>query len=100
MSHVHVFGQLCPSAAGIIHLGATSCYVTDNADLIFLRDACDLIIKKLVVVIDRLSKWSEEYKDLPCLGWTHFQPAQLTTVGKRATLWIQVGLSLFEARNC
>ncbi|RKP29447.1 adenylosuccinate lyase [Metschnikowia bicuspidata] len=97
MAHVHVFGQTCPAAAGIIHLGATSCYVTDNADLIFLRDAYDVLIPKLVNVIDRLSKFAIEYKDLPVLGWTHFQPAQLTTVGKRATLWIQE--LLWDLRN-
>lgn len=97
MAHVHVFGETCPAAAGIIHLGATSCYVTDNADLIFLRDAYDVLIPKLVNVIDRLSKFALEYKDLPVLGWTHFQPAQLTTVGKRATLWIQE--LLWDLRN-
>uniref|UniRef100_A0A060THS4 Adenylosuccinate lyase n=1 Tax=Blastobotrys adeninivorans TaxID=409370 RepID=A0A060THS4_BLAAD len=97
MSHVHVFGQTCPAAAGIIHLGATSCYVTDNADLIFLRKGLDLLIPKLVNVIDRLSKFVLEYKDLPVLGWTHFQPAQLTTVGKRATLWLQE--LLWDLRN-
>ncbi|KAK9468899.1 L-Aspartase-like protein [Lipomyces arxii] len=97
MSHVHVYGVTCPAAAGIIHLGATSCYVTDNADLIFLRDACDLLIKKLVNVIERLSEFALQYKDMPVLGWTHFQPAQLTTVGKRATLWIQE--LLWDLRN-
>lgn len=97
MAHVHVFGETCPAAAGIIHLGATSCFVTDNADLIFLRDAYDVLIPKLVNVIDRLSKFAMEYKDLPVLGWTHFQPAQLTTVGKRATLWIQE--LLWDLRN-
>lgn len=97
MAHVHIFGKTCPKAAGIIHLGATSCFVTDNADLIFLRDAYDVLIPKLVNVIDRLSKFAEEYKDLPVLGWTHFQPAQLTTVGKRATLWIQE--LLWDLRN-
>ncbi|AOW31325.1 adenylosuccinate lyase [Candida albicans P57072] len=97
MAHVHVFGETCPSAAGIIHLGATSCFVTDNADLIFLRDAYDVLIPKLVNVIDRLSKFALEYKDLPVLGWTHFQPAQLTTVGKRATLWLQE--LLWDLRN-
>ncbi|ODV58677.1 adenylosuccinase ADE13 [Ascoidea rubescens DSM 1968] len=97
MAHVHVFGETCPAAAGIIHLGATSCYVTDNADLIFLRDAYDILIPKLVNVIDRLSKFALTYKDLPVLGWTHFQPAQLTTVGKRATLWIQE--LLWDLRN-
>ncbi|ANB15255.1 adenylosuccinase ADE13 [Sugiyamaella lignohabitans] len=97
MSHVHVYGLKAPAAAGIIHLGATSCYVTDNADLIFLRDGLDLLIPKLVNVIDRLSKFALQYKDLPVLGWTHFQPAQLTTVGKRATLWIQE--LLWDLRN-
>lgn len=97
MAHVHVFGETCPLAAGIIHLGATSCFVTDNADLIFLRDAYDVLIPKLVNVIDRLSKFALEYKDLPVLGWTHFQPAQLTTVGKRATLWLQE--LLWDLRN-
>lgn len=97
MAHVHVFGETCPLAAGIIHLGATSCFVTDNADLIFLRDAYDVLIPKLVNIIDRLSKFALEYKDLPVLGWTHFQPAQLTTVGKRATLWLQE--LLWDLRN-
>lgn len=97
MAHVHTFGKTCPAAAGIIHLGATSCYVTDNADLIFLRDAYDVLIPKLVNVIDRLSRFALNYKDLPVLGWTHFQPAQLTTVGKRATLWIQE--LLWDLRN-
>lgn len=97
MAHVHVFGETCPLAAGIIHLGATSCFVTDNADLIFLRDAYDVLIPKLVNAIDRLSKFALEYKDLPVLGWTHFQPAQLTTVGKRATLWLQE--LLWDLRN-
>ncbi|KAK9483277.1 L-Aspartase-like protein [Lipomyces starkeyi] len=97
MSHVHVYGVAAPAAAGIIHLGATSCFVTDNADLIFLRDACDLLLAKLVNVIDRLSAFALEYKDMPVLGWTHFQPAQLTTVGKRATLWIQE--LLWDLRN-
>lgn len=97
MAHVHTFGKTCPEAASIIHLGATSCFVTDNADLIFLRDAYDVLIPKLVNVIDRLSKFALEYKDLPVLGWTHFQPAQLTTVGKRACLWIQD--LLWDLRN-
>ena len=103
MSHVHQFGIECPAAAGIIHLGATSCFVTDNADLIFLREAIDIIIPKLVNVIDRLSKFALQYKDLPTLGWTHLQPPQLVTVGKRATLWIQELLgdfrNLVRARN-
>lgn len=89
MAHVHAFGQVAPAAAGIIHWGATSCYCTDNADLIFLRDGLDILLPKLATVIQKLSHFSMEYKDLPCLGYTHGQPAQLTTVGKRACLWIQ-----------
>ena len=88
MSHVYAYGQQCPNAAGIIHLGATSCYVGDNTDIIIMRDGLKLIRKKLLNVIDALSKFAEEYKDLPTLAFTHFQPAQPTTVGKRATLWI------------
>jgi adenylosuccinate lyase len=90
MAHVHAFGQVAPAAAGIIHLGATSCFVGDNADLIFLREGCDLLITKLINAIEKLSRFAWEYKGLPTLGWTHFQPAQLTTVGKRACLWLQV----------
>ncbi|TXT08623.1 hypothetical protein VHUM_02751 [Vanrija humicola] len=97
MAHVHTFGTVAPAAAGIIHLGATSCYVTDNADLIFLRDGLDILIPKLAVVISRLSAFAKQYRDLPTLGFTHFQPAQLTTVGKRATLWIQE--LLWDLRN-
>ncbi|OGM45464.1 exocyst complex protein EXO70 [Aspergillus bombycis] len=89
MAHVHAYGQVAPAAAGIIHWGATSCYCTDNADLIFLRDGLDILIPKLAVVIDKLSSFAQQYKDLPCLGFTHGQPAQLVTVGKRACLWIQ-----------
>jgi len=88
MAHVHTYGLVAPEAAGIIHWGATSCYVTDNADLIFLRDALNLVLPKLAAVIQRLSSFAIEYKDLPCLGYTHGQPAQLVTVGKRASLWI------------
>eukprot|EP00112_Aurelia_sp_Birch-Aquarium-sp1_P005467 Seg1621.3 transcript_id=Seg1621.3/GoldUCD/mRNA.D3Y31 product="Adenylosuccinate lyase" protein_id=Seg1621.3/GoldUCD/D3Y31 len=88
MAHVHAFGVCCPKAAAIIHLGATSCFVGDNTDLIVLRDGLDILLPKLARCIDRLSKFAEEQKDLPCLGYTHFQPAQLTTVGKRACLWI------------
>ncbi|RDD45655.1 Adenylosuccinate lyase [Trichoplax sp. H2] len=88
MAHVHTFAACCPKAAGIIHLGATSCYVTDNADLIIVRNALDIILPKLARCIDRLAKFAKEYKDLPVLGFTHLQPAQLTTLGKRATLWI------------
>ncbi|KAL3484478.1 Cullin repeat-like-containing domain protein [Aspergillus germanicus] len=89
MAHVHAYGQVAPAAAGIIHWGATSCYCTDNADLIFLRDGLNILIPKLAVVIDKLSAFANQYKDLPCLGFTHGQPAQLVTVGKRACLWIQ-----------
>ncbi|KAI9463517.1 adenylosuccinate lyase [Russula earlei] len=97
MAHVHTFGKVAPSAAGIIHLGATSCYVTDNADLIFIRTALTLVIKKLAVVLDRFASFASQYRDLPTLGFTHFQPAQLTTVGKRATLWLQE--LLWDLRN-
>ena len=89
MAHVHAYGDVCPNARGIIHLGATSCYVTDNADILMLRDALILIRQKLVEVLRRLRKFAWEYRGLPCLGYTHLQPAQLTTVGKRATLWMQ-----------
>ena len=88
MSHVYAYGQQCPKAAGIIHLGATSCYVGDNTDIIIMRDGLLLIRKKLVNVIAALAKFADEYKDMPTLAFTHFQPAQPTTVGKRATLWI------------
>lgn len=97
MAHVHAFGHVAPAAAPYIHLGATSCYVTDNADLIFLRRGFDLLLPKLATVIQRLSSFAHEYKDLPTLGFTHMQPAQLTTVGKRATLWIQE--LLWDLRN-
>ena len=89
MAHVHAYGDVCPNARGIIHLGATSCYVTDNADILMLRDALLLIRQKLVEVLRRLRRFAWEYRNLPCLGYTHLQPAQLTTVGKRATLWMQ-----------
>lgn len=87
MSHVYAYGQVCPDAAGIIHLGATSCYVGDNTDIIIMRDALQIIRRKLVNVIANLSSFAEKYKSLPCLAYTHLQPAQLTTVGKRAALW-------------
>lgn len=87
MAHNHTFGDLCPSARGIIHLGATSCYVTDNTELIQIRESLQVVIKRLVNVIDQLASFAQEYRDLPCLGFTHLQPAQPTTVGKRATLW-------------
>jgi adenylosuccinate lyase len=89
MAHVHTFEEAAPAAKGVIHLGATSQYVVDNADLIIMRDAMRLLAGKLAAAIDALSTFAERYKDLPTLGYTHFQPAQLTTVGKRATLWAQ-----------
>lgn len=89
MSHVYAYGLQCPNAKGIIHLGATSCYVGDNTDIIIMRDALRLIRKKLVNVIANLADFAEKNKALPTLGFTHFQPAQPTTVGKRATLWMQ-----------
>ncbi len=89
MSHVYAYGIQCPKAAGIIHLGATSCFVGDNTDLIIDYEALDLIKKRLVKLISILSRFADQYKDLPTLGFTHFQPAQPTTVGKRACLWIQ-----------
>ena len=88
MSHVYAYGKQCPKAAGIIHLGATSCYVGDNTDIIIMRDALLLVRKKLVNVIAELAKFADTYKDMPTLAFTHFQPAQPTTVGKRATLWL------------
>lgn len=89
MAHIHVYGQSCPDAAGIIHLGATSCYVTDNADLMIYRDALNYIRGELAAVIKSLCEFAMEYRSMPTLGYTHFQPAQLVTVGKRACLWIQ-----------
>ena len=89
MSHVYAFGVQCPKAKGIIHLGATSCYVGDNTDIIIMTEALKLVRKKLVNVIAELSKFAAQYKDQPTLAFTHFQPAQPTTVGKRATLWTQ-----------
>lgn len=89
MSHVYAYGLQCPNAKGIIHLGATSCYVGDNTDIIIMREALKIIKGKLLNVIDKLSKFALEYRDLPTLAFTHFQPAQPTTVGKRATLWLQ-----------
>ncbi len=87
MAHVHTYGAICPKAAGIIHLGATSCYVGDNTDVIIMRDALQVVKRKLVKVIAQLAKFADTYKSLPCLAYTHLQPAQLTTIGKRATLW-------------
>jgi len=87
MAHVHAYGDVCPDARAIIHLGATSCYVTDNTDLLLLRDGLGLVRDRLVAVIDRLATFAKRYRDLPCLAFTHMQPAQPTTVGKRACLW-------------
>ncbi|MCX7711237.1 MAG: adenylosuccinate lyase [Clostridia bacterium] len=89
MAHVHAYGDQCTKAKGIIHLGATSCYVGDNTDIIVMTEALKLVRKKLISVIKKLSDFAMEYKDMPTLGFTHYQPAQLVTVGKRATLWIQ-----------
>lgn len=93
MAHVHTYGELCPKAMPIIHLGATSCYVGDNTDVILMREGLELVRDKLVRVLNRLAKFAEEYKALPSLGFTHFQAAQLVTVGKRATLWMNDLLS-------
>ncbi len=87
MAHIHTLGEAAPLSRDIVHLGATSCFVTDNADLILMREGLNLVRDRLVGVIDALARFAERWKDLPTLGYTHFQPAQLTTVGKRATLW-------------
>lgn len=89
MAHIHTFGKCCPKAAPIIHLGATSCYVGDNADLIMIKEGFNILNSKLARCISKLGNFCREYKDMPCLGYTHLQPAQLTTVGKRASLWLQ-----------
>ena len=96
MAHVYTYGKAAPSAAGIIHLGATSCYVTDNADLIIYREGLRYLRGELLAVVANLSKFAEQYKATPTLGYTHYQPAQLVTVGKRATLWMQDLLSDLE----
>ena len=88
MSHVYAYGVQCPKAKGIIHLGATSCYVGDNTDIIVMTEALKLVRKKLINVINELAKFADKYKSQPTLAFTHFQPAQPTTVGKRATLWL------------
>lgn len=88
MSHVYAYGVQCPKAKGIIHLGATSCYVGDNTDVIIMTEGLRLVRKKLVNLIDKLASFAKDYKDMPCLAFTHYQPAQPTTVGKRATLWL------------
>ncbi|KAK5946779.1 adenylosuccinase ade13 [Knufia obscura] len=97
MAHVHAFGQRAPAAEKIIHWGATSCYVTDNADLIFLRDGLDILLPKLAKVVSKLSQFSLEQKAMPCLGYTHGQPAQLITVGRRAAQWVES--LLMDLRN-
>ena len=89
MAHVYEFGLRCPKAKPIIHLGATSCYVTDNTDVILMSQALELVKQKLLIVISNLKDFAMKNKNVTCLGYTHFQPAQLTTVGKRATLWLQ-----------
>lgn len=101
MSHVYAYGVQCPNAKGIIHLGATSCYVGDNTDIIIMTEALQLVKKKLVNVMNELSKFAMEYKALPTLAFTHFQPAQPTTVGKRASLWLQeLVLDLEDLDHC
>ena len=96
MAHVYAYGKAAPSAAGIIHLGATSCYVTDNADIILYRDGLKYLRGELLKVVANLAEFAERYKSVPTLGYTHYQPAQLVTVGKRATLWMQDLLSDLE----
>ena len=100
MAHVHAFGKDAPAAAGVIHYGATSCYVTDNAELIFMRDGLNLVLPKLAKVIQNLCNFALKYKDMPTLGFTHFQAAQLITVGKRAAQWIQeLAMDLEDLEN-
>ena len=96
MAHVYAYGKVAPSAAGIIHLGATSCYVTDNADIVLYRDGLKYLRGELLKVVANLRDFADSYKALPTLGYTHYQPAQLVTVGKRATLWMQDLLSDLE----
>ncbi len=100
MAHVHAYGDQCPAARGIIHLGATSCYVTDNADLMLMREGLQMIAGRLAAVIDRLARFAQQYRELACLGFTHLQPAQPTTVGKRACLWAyDLAMDLVEIEN-
>lgn len=96
MAHVHAYGEQCPNAKGIIHLGATSCYVGDNTDIIIMREALEVIRKRIVKCMSLLASFADEYKAMPTLGFTHFQPAQLVTVGKRASLWLQDLMFDFE----
>ncbi|MCQ2478262.1 MAG: adenylosuccinate lyase, partial [Clostridia bacterium] len=97
MSHVYAYSVQCPKAKPIIHLGATSCYVGDNTDIIILKSASEIVLKKAAQVIKNLSAFADKYKSLPCLAYTHLQPAQLTTVGKRTTLWINE--LIFDIKN-
>lgn len=97
MAHVHAYGRQCPEAKGIIHLGATSCYVTDNTDLILMREGLDIVSGRLLKVMQALASFADKYKEMPALGFTHFQPAQPVTVGKRAALWLQDLFIDFEA---
>ncbi len=100
MAHVHAYGDVCPQARAIIHLGATSCYITDNADLILMREGLMRLSTRLATVIDQLGRFAAEYRELPCLAFTHLQPAQPTTVGKRATLWAyDLALDLAEVEQ-
>ena len=100
MAHVHTFGEAAPDAMPIIHLGATSQFVVCNSELIMLRDALTLVANKLATVIDRLGNFANQYRDMPTLGFTHYQPAQPTTVGKRATLWMQeLSMALAEVEH-
>lgn len=96
MSHIHAFGKQCPDAAGIIHLGATSCFITDNSEMMLIKESMGIAQKKLLKVISLLRVMAVDNKSLPTLGFTHYQPAQLTTVGKRATLWLQDFMMDFE----
>ncbi|MCL4864491.1 MAG: adenylosuccinate lyase, partial [Gemmatimonadales bacterium] len=89
MAHVHAFGEQAPAARAHLHLGATSAFVTDNADLIVMRDGLRLVLGRVVGILEALARFAGTHRALPCLAYTHFQPAQLTTVGKRATLWMQ-----------
>ena len=89
MAHVHAFGVQCPTAMPILHLGATSCFIADNTELIQIRDSLRLVKRKLIQVISYLREFADKYKSMATLGFTHYQPAQLVTIGKRATLWLQ-----------
>src|SRR3954451_21871979 len=100
MAHVHAYGDVCPKARPIIHLGATSCYITDNADLLLMREALQLVARRLAAVLDQLGRFAQEHRELACLAYTHLQPAQPTTVGKRACLWAyDLALDLTEIEH-